>query len=236
MVEKSLFRKIAKQVHPDMSVCSDATSGDRMVQAIKFKDDPDMLVRLARKWGLNIDGSFDEKAFNERSESFKQRVFDAVVGAIVKHTIMSRKRHVTVRGVIVNKRVITRGHLKGAVEFKVYSFMDGGILTLKSYNRQPFDVIVGMASSEQLNDGIEKVKMIKENKKAVAAIRQDRANDKFASLGLVSNLDYRGNFKVLVNYKGGARWETLERTTAKCVFLISGRRINIRSILEAKEI
>lgn len=236
MTDKSLFRKIAKQVHPDMSVGSDATSGDRMRQAIQFKNDPDMLVRLAHKWGLNIDGSFDEKAFNKRSETFKQRVFEAVVGAIIKHRVMRRKNPMTVRGVIVNKRAVTRGHYKGATEFKVYDFMSGGIFILKTYNNQPFDMIMGMANSEQLADGIEVVKNIKENKKIRAAIRQDKANDMFHSLGLISNCMYRGNFKVLVNYKGGARWEILERTTAKCVFLTSGRRINIRSILEAKEI
>lgn len=236
MTNKSLFRTIAKQVHPDMSVTSDTTSGDRMCQAIKFKNDPDMLVRLARKWGLNIDGSFNERVFNERSESFKQRVFEAVVGAIIKHKVMSRKRPVTVRGVIVNKRTITRGHYKNATEFKVYSFIGGGILTLKTYNDQPFDEIMGMATKDQLNDGVEKVEQIKENKKITAVIKQDRANDKFASLGLVSNLMYRGNFEVLVDYRTGARWETLERTTAKCVFLTSGRRIGIRSILEAREI
>ena len=131
MTDKSLFRKIAKQVHPDMSVGSDATSGDRMCQAIKFKNDPDMLVRLARKWGLNIDGSFDKKAFNERSEAFKQRVFDAVVGAIIEHTITYKKKLFMVHGVIVNKRKITRGHYKNATEFKIYNFRDNSILVLK---------------------------------------------------------------------------------------------------------
>jgi len=236
MTDKSLFRKIAKQVHPDMSVGSDATSGDRMCQAIKFKNDPDMLVRLARKWGLNIDGTFDKKAFNERSKDFKQRVFDAVVGAIIEHTIMYKKKPFMVHGVIVNKRKITRGHYKNAIEFKIYNFRDSSILVLKSFNGQPFDKIMGMADEFQVNEGVEKIKSIKENKKARAIYKQDIANDKFASLGLVGNLMYRGNFKVLVNYKGGARWETLERTTAKCIFLTSGRRINIYSILEAKEI
>jgi len=235
MTDKSLFRKIAKQVHPDMSVGSDATSGDRMCQAIKFKNDPDMLVRLARKWGLNIDGSFNEKAFNERSEAFKQRVFDAVVGAIIEHTITYKKKLFMVHGVIVNKRKITRGHYKNATEFKIYNFRDNSILVLKSFNGQPFDKIMGMADEFQVNDGIEKIEQIRVKKKERAAIRQDRANDMFASLGLVANLMYRGNFKVLVNYKYGAKWENLERTTAKCVFLTSGRRINIRSILNAKE-
>jgi len=235
MNDKSLFRTIAKQVHPDMSVNSDITSGARMREAIAFKDNPNMLIRLARQWGLNIDGSFDKNVFNEKSKAFKERVFNAVVGAIIKHTVNTKKKTITVRGVIVNKRYITRGHFKGAIEYKVYDFISGGIFISKSYNDQPFDMIMGMASSEQLNDGIERVKEIKDQRKARADIRQDIANDKFGLLGLVSNLSYKGNFKVLVNYRTGARWETLERTTAKCVFLTSGRRINIQSILEAKE-
>jgi len=232
---KPLFRKIAKQVHPDLSVSSDAASDDRMCQALKHKNDPDMLVRLARKWGLNIDGTFDEKAFNERSKDFAKRVFDAVVGAIVFHRITYKKRLMVVRGVIVNKRSITRGHFKNATEYKVYNFVDGGIFVLKTFSRQPFDNIMGMADTEQLNNGIEKVNRIKENKKARAAYRQELANNNFASLGIISNYSYNGSYKVLVNYKDGARWETLIRTTAKCVFISSGRRINVRSILAAKE-
>ena len=235
MTEKSLFRAIAKQVHPDMSLSSDTTSGDRMCQAIKFKNDPDMLIRLARQWGLNINGSFDENTFNKRAKEFKQRVFSAVVGAIIRHTVLNKKRFSMVRGVIVNKRIITRGYFKNATEFKVYDFVSGGIFILKSYNDQPFDNIMSMSDSEQLNNGIERVEQIKKNKKIRDAIKQDKANDKFVSLGLFSNRSYSGTYRVLVNYKGGSKWEILERTTAKCVFLTSGRRISIRSILEAKE-
>ena len=237
MTNKSLFRTIAKQVHPDMSVCSNTASGDRMVQAIKFKDDPDMLIRLARKWGLNIDGSFNENAFNKRSEEFKQRIFEAVVGAIIQHTIMYKKKIIIIRGVIVNKRKITRGYYKNAIEFKIYTFKDGGIFVLKSFNDQPFDKLIGMADEYQINEGIEKIKTIKDNKKAVAAIRQNIANGYFKQLNLIPNCNYQRhhNFKVLINYKGGAKWEDLVRTTAKCVFIKGGRRINIKSVLEAKE-
>ena len=58
MNDKSLYREIAKQVHPDMTN-SEFASGSKMREVIANKNNPHVLLNLARQWGLNLNGAFD---------------------------------------------------------------------------------------------------------------------------------------------------------------------------------
>lgn len=240
-MSNGVFRKLAKQVHPDLNGGSvEATK--RMQEVLKFRNNPDMLLALARKWGLRIDGTFDSNAFDQKAEQTRQeQVFDAVVGAIVKHYFHRRNRLYFVRGVIVNIRKIKRGKFSGGREYTVYNFMDRSIVKLKSHRVNPFDSIVGYAHTDQLEDGKEQFRIAKEAKKRQEEYKQARANNQFIWLGLAKNLDYRDlNRQVLINYSYGAVWRDLVRTTPKSVYVDEGgqkpRRISIHKVLRVKKL
>jgi hypothetical protein len=232
----TLFRDIAKQVHPDMSTHSQHASADKFREAFKHRNEPAVLLELARKWGLQLDGSFDSKTFDRNAS---EAIFEAVVGAIVKHNFSYNRGSRAIYGVIIKIRKITKGYRKGANEFKLYDFKDGTIWTLKTFEKQPFDKVVGMADKFTLNEGKDKLDNIVQSNKTVAKIRQARADDFFANLGLKKNKNYMGSgLRVLVEYKNDIyRWEVLIRTTPKSVYIPSGskeRRIPIHSVRQIK--
>lgn len=236
MTGKTLFRQMAGQVHPDKSTQSEHASGARMRTVLKHRNEPAVLLALARKWGLQLNGSFDDTTFDRNSSD---AIFKAVVGAIVKHQFTYRKGDRAIRGVVVNVRTITKGYRKGAFEYKLYDFKDGTIWTLKAYSEQPFDKIVGMADDMTLKEGKDKADRIVEGNKTIAKMKQERADDFFSGLGLKKNKNYMGSgLRVLVEYKGDIyKWHVLIRTTPKSVYVPNGlkeRRIPVHSVRKIK--
>jgi len=236
MTGKTLFRQMAGQVHPDKSTQSEHASGARMRTVLKHRNEPEVLLALARKWGLQLDGSFDNTTFDRNSS---ESIFKAVVGAIVKHQFTYRRGDRAIRGVIVNVREITKGYRRGAFEYKLYDFADGTIWTLKAYSDQPFDKIVGMADEFTLQEGQDKLDNIVEGRKTIAKIKQERADDFFSRLGLKKNKNYRGaGLRVLIEFKNDIyQWHELLRTTPKSVYIPNGykeRRIPVHSVRKIK--
>jgi len=235
MNDKSLFREIAKKVHPDMSTGSEFASGSKMREVIKNKDNPFVLLNLARQWGLNLNGAFDGSAFDRKARTFAGTVFETVVGAIIRHEVRYKRKTQIVRGVIVGIREITKGYRRGGCEFKIYDFKSNQIWSMKTLSREPFDRIVGVASNDMVNEGLEKFESNKQIGKANAKRKQDMADYHFERLGLKKNKSY-SFVDVLVRYKEGPKWKELVRTTPKSVYIRcytyknNERRINISSI------
>jgi len=232
MNDKSLFREIAKKVHPDMN--SEFTSGAKMREVIANKNRPHVLLNLARKWGLNLDGSFNKFAFDKRADEFARTVYKTVIGAIIRHTFTHKRKIKILRGVIVDIHKIKKGHHSGGFVFKIYDFENNELWNMKTMESNPF-TIVGMADKDIVNEGQEKVEFQKTQKKNIAKHKQKTADDQFKLLDLKKNKRYN-DVEVLVRYKQGPKWETLIRTTPKSVYIPgynyknNERRINIRSI------
>jgi len=239
MTNKDLFRQMANQVHPDKSTISPHASGAKMREVLKHRNEPEVLLVLARKWGLQLDGSFNTDTFDRNSSDFAQNVFEAVVGSIIKHNFTYSRAGKALHGVVVNIRTVTKGYRRGAFEYKIYDFADGTIWTLKSYEKQPFDKVVGTADGMTLKTGKDKVDRINAGNKAIKKMRQDRADDFFSKFGLKKNKNYMGSgLRVLIEYKDGYyRWHELIRTTPKSVYIPNGhkpRRIPISSVRQIK--
>lgn len=239
MTNKDLFRQMANKVHPDKSTISPHASGAKMREVLKHRNEPKVLLALALKWGLQLDGSFNESTFDRNSSQFADQVFKAIVGAIVKHGFSYNKNGKSIHGVIVNIRKITKGYRKGANEFKIYDFKDGTIWTLKTFDKQPFDKIVGMSINGELNEGQNKLDRITKGNKAVSKLRQDMANNTFKSIGLKKNKNYQGSgINILIEYKNGYfKWHELIRTTPKSVYILNvykERRIPVGSVRKIK--
>jgi len=239
MTGKTLFRQMAGMVHPDKATTSEHASGAKMREVLKHRNEPEVLLALARKWGLQLDGSFDSNAFDRNSSTFAGDVFEAVVGSIIKHNFTYKKGDSALHGVVVNIRKITKGYRKGAFEYKIYDFKDGTVWTLKSYEKQPFNKIVGNADESTLKTGQDKVDRINAGNKAVKKLRQDMADNTFASIGIKKNKSYQGSgVHVLVGYRGDVyKWHELIRTTAKSVYIPNGykeRRIPVGSVRKIK--
>ena len=239
MNDKSLFRNIAKQVHPDMTN-SEFASGSKMREVIQNKNNPHVLLRLAQKWGLNLDGTFNSFAFDKKAEDYARTVYETVVGAIIRHSVLHKRKITMVRGVIVGIREITKGYSKGGREFKIYDFENTHLWTFKTMNREPFDKIVGMSDESIVNEGKEKFEHSKQMKKMVAQHKQNAADNHFDRIGLQSGKRY-GNIEVTVGYRGGVRKvETLIRTTAKSAYVYcfgyknNERRIPIGSVVNIR--
>lgn len=226
---KTVFRTLAKEVHPDHG----GTSA-RFIEIMKYKNDYNRLVALASKWGIKLDGIDTSKSYQENLE--------AVVGALVRHTFSYKRDAKSLYGVIFNIRKITRGYRKGAKEFKIFDLESGTIWTLKTYEKQPFNAVVGMADVSQLRAGEEMDQRLKNSKKLKAQIKQEMANGHFTRLGLAKNKSYYSNgIQVLVNYRGNlSKWETLLRTTPKSVYIRcygyknDERRIPIASVVDRR--
>jgi len=239
MNDKSLFREMAKQVHPDMTN-SEFASGSKMREVIANKNNPHVLLNLARHWGLDLNGAFDGFKFDRKANDFAQNVYETVVGAIIRHTIRYKRKIILVRGVIVGIREITKGYSRGGREFKIYDFASNQIWTMKSNNKTPFDKIVGMAEGSLVDDGLARFEQSKQYKKAVAKTKQVRADSNFERLGLQANKHY-GSMSVYVKYKGGmVKKETLIRTTPKSAYVRcygyknNERRIPIASVVDTE--
>lgn len=219
-MDRSVYFNIAKKVHPDRNPdLPDAVS--KMQEVNKFKNNPDMLLKLAKHWGLNLDGSFNERKFDEKAEEFKERVFRAVVGAIVKHVYPYRRRYRVIHGVIIKVRDIQKGKFKGAKEFTVYNFATREIWKTKSFDENPFSRIVGMAEVADVNMGIEADQRAKALKVEQAQFRQENADAHFVRLELRQNKNYDG-MNVRVQYRTkwmNFFWANLVRTTGKSVFV-----------------
>jgi curved DNA-binding protein CbpA len=211
----SLFRELAKQVHPDVNGGS-VDANKMMQEVLANRNNENALRDLARRWGLRLDGSFDDAAFDAKSASERtERVFEAVVGAIVRYSFRYKRRLVGIRGVITGIRTIQKGKMAGAKEYTIYNFSDAKIWRHKSYNTPNFDV-VGLAHPDDLRIGQNRVQSIKEIKKENDKHRQNRANVAFVNLGLVRNKNYEfNNYKV---YISGYGWRNLVRTTNRCVY------------------
>ena len=238
MSPNSLFRDIAKQVHPDMNGGS-ANANEMMKEVIKNRNNSDALLNLARKWGLNINGTFNESTFDRNSADFSEKVFEVMVGAIVKYMFPYKRSFKRIRGVITKIRPITRGYLAGAKEYSIYDFATQTIWKHKSYETPGFTV-VGMASKDDLQLGIDRQEAIKENKKARNVHKERVAQFKFESVGIRPNKNYEeSDMMVLINYKTGPQWKRLIRTTKKCVFIEEykyqkPRMVKIKSVLDAR--
>jgi len=239
MNDKSLFREMAKKVHPDMSTGSEFASGSKMREVIKNKDNPFVLLNLARQWGLNLNGTFDGSTFDKKARNFAGQVFETVVGAIIRHEIRYKRKIQIVRGVIVGIREITKGYRRGGYEFKIYDFQSNQTWMMKTLSREPFDRIVGMADDSVVNEGKEKFEYNKIANKRITKRKQDIADVHFERLGLKKNKRY-SYVDVLVRYKQGQEWEELTRTTPKSVYVRcygyknNERRIPIDSILDVR--
>ena len=235
MNDKSIFREMAKKVHPDMS--SEFASAAKMREIIANKNRPHILLKLAQQWGLNLDGSFNKFAFDQKADGFARTVYEAVVGAIIRHTFTHKRRTKVLRGVIIGIRNITKGRLSGGYEFKIYDFENNDIWNMKTMETNPF-TIVGMADKDIVNEGQQKVEFNKSQKKTVAKIKQTNADNHFDRLGLKKNKRYDSmGYQVLIRYKGGiSKWEDLIRTTPKSAYIHcygyknDERRINISAI------
>ncbi|MBU0846709.1 hypothetical protein KKH23_05915 [Patescibacteria group bacterium] len=238
MSKMSLFRDIAKQVHPDLN--GNSVNATKMMQeAIKYRNNDSMLLSLARRWGLNLNGTFNENLFNKKSDSRGSTgVFDIVVGAIVKYAFVRGNKNISIKGVIISIRTITKGRFRGASEYSIYDFPARMVWKHKSFSKPNFEV-VGQASKDELQVGQDTQQRIKDSKKMAGYTRQNIANDRFRTLGLLKNKIYMGRgMSAYINYKGGPEWREIVRTTSKCVFvresLIGERMINIKSVLEVK--
>jgi len=231
MINRELYREISKQVHPDLNG-ADFTS--KMQDVNKFKNNPDVLLRLAKQWGLNLNGSFDSSKFDSRANSYKDDVYSCVVGAIIRHSYIYKFSRKDIRGVITNIRTIKRGKYSGAKEFTVYNFIDRSIFKLKTRSDNPF-IAVGMAHEDDLAVGKMAIESVNERKRVMDIIRRDIANNRFNTLNIKPNTNYSGTeVRVLVNYKGGSKWKILLRTTEKSAYVLENsgqRRIPIKHIL-----
>ena len=224
----SLYTELAKKVHPDINPgMQDAT--ERMQEVNKFKEYPEVLLRLAKEWGLKLDGEFNEKDFDKKfdknTSDYQQRVYKAMVGAIIRHSVRHKDRIHWIRGIIVGIRSIRKGQYKGAKEYSIYDLSRKGIWKLKTFNDNAFSDIIGMAPKELVMEGkniVYQNKMIK--KREISKSKKD-ANDAFRKLGLHSNYSYTkfkaGRFKILVDcgQSYGFKKYTVLRTTGKSVYV-----------------
>jgi len=220
MNAKNLYRSLAKEVHPDFNG-GGADFTRKMQEVNRFKNDPEMLLKLARQWGLNIDGTFDQNTFDRKSEEFKNKVYDAVVGAVIRHTFYRGRKMYNLRGVIVKVRDITKGKLQGGKEYSIYDFISERIWSFKTLNPKPFTV-VGMADSNDLQRGVDRMEYAKEVQKANKKASQNRADDRFSELDIKQNFDYEKagfNWKVDVIINRSYHIMNLVKTTAKCVYV-----------------
>lgn len=228
----SLYRSLAKKVHPDFNG-GGAEFTRKMQEVNRFKNDPEMLLKLARQWGLNIDGTFDHDYFDRKSEKFKNKVYDAVVGAIVRRTFQRGRYIYDIRGVIIKIRDIKKGKLRGGKEFFVYNFLTEKIWSFKTIDPNPFTV-VGMADSNDVQRGVDRLTHAKEIQKAKRKSSQELADARFSELGLKKNYNYEKNgLHVEVSISGW--FAKLIRTTAKCVYVKFSysdkiRRFNISKV------
>ena len=171
----SVYTDLARKVHPDISNIPDATK--KMQEVNKYKNNPSILLSLAKKWGLSLDGkNFDNSKFEKRSTEYSNRVYEAVVGAIISTTLRRSNRTINVRGVITKVRLIKRGKHTGATEYTIYNFANG---TFYKYTTVRKPNIVGMADDRDIEIGVNKMKGIENNKKNIQKQKNEICRSKF---------------------------------------------------------
>ena len=219
----AVYRDMAKKVHPDMNGGS-ATATERMKEVNKHKNSPSILIRLARQWGLKLDGTFSNTVFENMADAQRSQVYETVVGAIIKDI----KRYNfgrswrAVRGVITKIRTIGKGRYAGYTEYTIYDFVTGKPYLRKFHptNINPFNTPVGKADIKDINLALNSIKQQKVAKKVKAKVAQGIADTKFANIGIKKNTNYKNKgVRILINYRGGRMWKEVVRTTAKSVFV-----------------
>lgn len=226
----SVYRQMAFKVHPDVSGNTEATEMMKAVNANKHN--PAELIKLAAKWGLDINIPENLKATFDRAKESAHthnrfyreesaRVYEAVLNAVVKwHYTYHFKRRMGY-GVISKVRKIKKGKFAGYTEWTVLDLVTGSEKKIKKIHN-PF-IVEKMASSDMTERAWD---LINEHKRVAKATKQDKKkfyNEKFEIFGLRANHNYQGEgWRVSIRYKGGAKSEELIKTTNFCVFHKSG--------------
>jgi len=216
MTSGELFKKIAKQVHPDLNG-GGTRFNDMMKEALKHRNDGDALVRLARKWGIDIGGSFTY----ESKKTYEKRVFEAIVGAIVDMAFTYKNKTRRVKGIITNVRHINTKGYRGVKEYSVYDAVTKSVWKVKS-NHPTFSV-VGMASESQLMIAIEGHRKVNQSNNPVRPVRKNPVRPRntgnvWESLGIRPNINYCGSgYRVMYQTAKGLKYGNILRTTAKCL-------------------
>lgn len=231
-MNKTLFRTIAKQVHPDMSSFSKHTSAERMRQVIKYKDNIDMLIKIAGQWNLDV----DINKLNSKHENFKKEVFDTIVGALIKHTFVYRKKSLTIDGVIINIRLIKKGNFKNYIEYKIFDLKTKIIYIFKYNEKNPFSEVLGMADNNLMDHCLLLLNRNKNIKKQNKKRRQDNADQMFSRFNLLKNTNYK-NHIIIIHFRqdGLIRKRKLLRTTNKYLFFSTNNhisRVHIKNVLK----
>jgi len=235
----SVYRQMAFCVHPDVSGEANATDMMKMVNANKHN--PLELIKMAAKWGLDIEipekfkrafehakNSKTEKNTFHREES--RRVYEAVVNAVVKWHYKYQFKWRIGHGIISKVRKIKKGKFAGYTEWTVLDLVSGKEKKIKRHNTDNHPFIVEKIAD---SDMIEKAKdLINDNKEIAINRKNDKKKyyaEKFEIFGLEPNTDYTDcGYKVRINYSCGGRTEKLIRTTNFCVYHYSEMMNRVR--------
>jgi len=225
----SLYRLLAKKVHPDLNGNSSITN-ELMKELNAAKNDNMKLMALAQKWGFDISSnSWNEKKFQEacgeNSSKEERRAIRIIIGTVVEYVYRKGWQDYYVKGVITKVRDITRGKWKGGKEFTIYDITSKTILKVKTFD--PTRIFTPLAiSRDKVEEGLLVEKQIKEAEKRRKNFRNDMFKSIFESLGLEPSRDYSfHNLEVLVLDRWGFRWLRLIKTTPqKVVVENNGKR------------
>lgn len=225
----SVYRQMAFCVHPDVSGNANAT--DMMKIVNMNKNNPVELIKLAAKWGLDIEIPSEYKTIFEQAKNSNtghntfhreesQRVYDAVVNAVVKWHYKYQFKWRIGHGIISKVRKIKKGKFAGYTEWTVLDLVSGKEKKIKRRWADGHPFIVEKIADNELIDRA--WKLINNNKEVAINRKEDKKKyyaAKFDEFGLKPNTDYTGyNYKVELNYRSGYRSEKLIRTTNFCVY------------------
>ena len=242
----SVYREMAFKVHPDVSDIKNATELMKEVNA--NKSNPVELIKLAAKWGIDIEIPAEYKDIFERAKNAKthasfskkesERIYEAVVNSIVKWHYKYRFKWYRGYGVVSKVRKITKGKYTGYTEWTVMDLISGTEKKVKALY-SPFTV-VKMATPDVIERAKELVLRDKERKRNNKEAKKERYEKYFKNVGLKPNYNYENHdYEVLVNFSYGARWRKLHKTTNFCVYHTSGnrvRRTDLKFILDARKV
>jgi len=212
----NVYRELVKKVHPDLNGGS-LDSTRKMQEVNKFRNNPDILLDLARQWGLNLDGTFNAGTFDSKARA--EEVYEAVVGAIVREDFLWRGSTFRVRGVIVDARRIRKGYRTGQMSYTIYDF-ETRMLWVKKCPEGTLRP-VGMANQEDISVGMESLDRRKEARREVTKAKKAQATASFGSLGLRPNKNYSYDdvFVTVVSKRFGCRRYRLLRTAGRSVYV-----------------
>jgi hypothetical protein len=239
MTSGELFKKIAKQVHPDLNG-GDSRFNGMMREALNHRNDVDVLIRLARKWGIDIGESLNNR---ESSNTYNDQVFRAIIGAIVNMSFSYKRKNRKVTGVITDIKSIRSKGYSGIKEYSVYDAITGSVWKVKS--NQPTFRVVGMASDSQLRLALEGHRAINDSKQR--SRRQPPVKRKSStstntfggnSFNLRPNRNYRGEgYRVMYETAKGLKYGNVLRTTAKCVVVQGfGQKESLIRIVKVRQV